>query len=359
MRKKVLVDLYMLKYPNCGFGQIALNYGKYFKEKYVASSLFDIYLLVPPSFVGAFGNEVRYIKYKWWMRYLPQTFPYFDVWHSTDQRVRFVPYSNKTKYILTIHDFNYEYEKKGLAKKLFRRKMQRLADRANQIVCISNFTKSEAQRYLNVKSDNIDVILNGVEFFDEKMAKKPSFIKDEAPYFFAIGEVREKKNFHVLLDMMKLMPEKMLYIAGNQPTDYASKIQKKIHDEQITNVRLVGKVSDGERIWLYKNCEAFVFPSLFEGFGLPIIEAMQFGKPVFSSQETSLKEIGGDYAFFWNNFSPEYMKSVLENGLQRFSLDKTFAEKSKQYAFTFSYEKNLSNYLKLYQSLLEDLYSGV
>jgi glycosyltransferase involved in cell wall biosynthesis len=353
MKKKVLIDLYMLKYPNCGFGQIALNYGKYFKEKYIASPLFDIYLLVPPAYVGAFGNEVKYIKYNWWMRHFPRLLPFMDVWHSTDQRPRFKPYNEKTKYILTIHDFNYEYEKNGLTKEKYRKNMQALILRANQIICISNFTKSEAERYVDLTSKKIDVILNGVEFFDEKIATKPAFVGEDEKYFFTIGEVREKKNFQVLLDMMKLMPDKTLFIAGNQPTDYAKRIQKRITDENITNVHLVGKVSNGERIWLYKNCEAFVFPSLFEGFGLPIIEAMQFGKPVFSSQETSLKEIGGNCAFFWDNFSPEHMKSVVENGLRLFEKEKSLEEKNRKYAHRFSYEANLTNYIQLYQSLME------
>ena len=70
---------------------------------------------------------------------------------------------------------------------------------------------------------------------------------------------------------------------------------------------LPGEISDMDKYWLYKNCEAFVFPSMYEGFGLPVIEAMNFGKPVFLSTFSSLPEVGGKYALYWENFDSQLM----------------------------------------------------
>ncbi|HOH95979.1 MAG: glycosyltransferase family 4 protein [Paludibacteraceae bacterium] len=354
-KKRILIDLYMIKHPNCGFGQIAINYAKYFLNEYHAGEDFDIYLLVPKQYIGAFGTEVKYINAVWWKKIFKKCIPFMDIWHSTNQIPRFMPYAKKTKYLLTLHDFNHEYEKKGAALRHSRRHWAALIKRSDLIVCISQFTAAETKKYANIEGKpNPMVILNGVEQFDNQIASKPTSIVSDKPFFFSIGEMRAKKNFHVLLDMMKLMPDKQLYLAGSPTTEYAALLSKRIQDEHIDNVKMLGRISDEERIWLYANCEAFVFPSLFEGFGLPIIEAMQFGKPVFSSTFTSLKEIGGEYAFFWQNFDAKTMSETVRNGLETFKNDNTLAEKEKEYAAGFSYQKNIESYLKLYRELLAD-----
>ena len=105
------------------------------------------------------------------------------------------------------------------------------------------------------------MIYNGVEEIYKKPSSKPDGLI-EKPFFFSISAFRPKKNFHVLLDMMKLMPDKHLYIAGNNKTEYGEMIEDRIEKEGIKNVTLLGVVSEEEKVWLYSNCEAFLFPSL-------------------------------------------------------------------------------------------------
>ena len=130
---------------------------------------------------------------------------------------------------------------------------------------------------------------------------------------------------------MKKFPEYELYIAGALTSEYPEYIRQRLDKETIKNVTLLGKVSTEEKVWLYKNCTAFFFPSLFEGFGLPVIEAMQFGKPVFCSDKTSLKEIGSDKAWFWTDFEPDIIE---------------------RYGKSFTYEKNLQALFALYRRLI-------
>lgn len=351
-KKKLLVDLSILKNTHCGLGQVALNYGKYFKDEHPSDSEFEVYLLVPKSFVGFFGNEVNYITVNWWRKHFLSLIPRFDVWHAIHQLSHFKPTNKNTKYILTIHDVNFMYEKREKKQQKMLKKLQVKINRADQTVFISHFAKQDTERFLKLKNKKVDVILNGVEQLDGGKAKKPSFITTDKPFFFSIGEIKKKKNFHVLLPLMKLFPEKELYIAGRTGGDYTEEIKSIIESQGITNVHLVGMVSNEERIWLYKNCEAFLFPSLFEGFGLPIIEAMAFGKPVFSSQETSLKEIGGNCAFFWNNFEAEHMKSVIDSNLQLFYQRPELSTRNINYARSFSYAKHMKEYVEIYSKLL-------
>ncbi|MBT8296628.1 MAG: glycosyltransferase, partial [Gramella sp.] len=99
----------------------------------------------------------------------------------------------------------------------------------------------------------------------------------------------------------------------------------------------------------------FVFTSLFEGFGLPPIEAMAYGKPVFLANQTSLPEIGGSEAFYWDKFDPDYMVEVFEKGMNAFDNNKvSYQEKLKVRANSFNWDHTATEYLELYSRVLSN-----
>lgn len=348
--KKVLVDLSILKHLNCGLGQVAFNYAKYFEQN--AKKLdFEIHLLVPKKFVGSFGEDVFYHESKEIYTIMPSLLPKFDVWHSIHQLSRFKPSRGSTKNILTIHDINFMYEKQGAAQEKRIKKLTKKINRADKIVCISNFAKNDTEKYFQVGKP-IEVLYNGVEFLSPDKEKAPNLPGSGKKFIFTIGQLLPKKNFHVLLDAMKLLPEYNLYIAGKNSTEYAAMIQKRIEEEHIENVFLLGEILHSEKVWLYNHCEAFVFPSLFEGFGLPIIEAMYFHKPVISSDKTSLKEIGAGHVFFLENFEADHIAGKIKSSIQEFNGNASLAEQNEIYAKSFSYEKHLNRYVEIYKEML-------
>jgi glycosyltransferase involved in cell wall biosynthesis len=113
-----------------------------------------------------------------------------------------------------------------------------------------------------------------------------------------------------------------------------------------------GEISDAHRTWLYENCDALLFPSLSEGFGLPVVEAMAHGKPVFMSDRTSLPEVGGSLGFYWKDFSPAHMLQVFQTGMATFRQDPEYARKLSAHAKSFSWQHTAAEYLKLYAELL-------
>lgn len=356
MKKRLLVDLSSLDDLYHGYGQISMNYGNYFKVHYKRETApYELTLLVPDNFSGAFGNEVKYLSSSNWLRrHCRYYFPKFDIWHAIHHMSRFKPYSKTTKYIYTIHDINFmlsEYEETNKVEQNVRR-VTRNIDRATLLVAISNFTKREISERFDIKGKPFTMIYNGVEQLTAKRAIEPKR-NIKKPFFFSISAFREKKNFHLLLDVMKLFPDKNLYLAGNNNTDYGTFIKERIAKESIGNVHLLSKVSEEEKVWLYANCEAFLFPSTFEGFGLPIIEAMQFGKPVFSSKETSLKEIGGSCAYFWDTLTPQAMKQTIDNNLENFYQTPELADIERRYAETFSYQTYFEKYDAIYHELIK------
>jgi glycosyltransferase involved in cell wall biosynthesis len=176
----------------------------------------------------------------------------------------------------------------------------------------------------------------------------------DKPFFYSIGDFIERKNFESIVNMMKIVKDYNLIISGNNDKAYGQVIKKMIIDNNLENqVFLTGKIDELGKQFFMKNCSAFFFPSIREGFGLPPIEAMRFGKPVFLSDKTSLPEIGGEAAYYWNNFEPDYMKNIVFEGLNNYENNKQICEqKIIQRALFFDWRKAAGEYLDVYNKCL-------
>lgn len=352
MKKKILIDLTKLSNQTCGFGQIALNYQK--KANSFIQDNIEVIFLVPQKCNIAFQSNITYFKTSKIYEYLNFLLPKVDVWHSTNQQYRYLRLTKSTSQILTIHDLNFVHEKSPLKVALKLKELQHKVNKATVITTISNYTTEELKKHIDLRGKDVFTIYNGVERIDQAENVKPKFVTADKPFFFTLGQVRKKKNFHVLIKVMEYFPEYNLYISGQDHYEYAREMHKQIINENIKNVFLTGSIKNEEKIWLYKNCDAFLFPSTLEGFGLPVIEAMQFGKAVFSSNLTSLPEICNGNAFLWENFAPDYMAQTIKENLANFYSDNKKIAAVKEYAFSFSYEKHIQKYVELYKSLLEE-----
>jgi glycosyltransferase involved in cell wall biosynthesis len=233
--------------------------------------------------------------------------------------------------------------------------MQKKIDRAVHVTFISQFAKEEALKFVDLKGKPNSIIYNGVKTPDKKNMRQPSWIP-AGEFLFSIGVVRPKKNFLVLVEMMSRpeLSDYSLVIAGNDDHAYAGEIMAAIAQYGLEDrVVLTGSIEEEEKNYFYHHCSAFVFPSLYEGFGLPVIEAMLCGKPVFSSRCTSLPEISGDKAFYWDSFDASHMAEVFAKGMELFNKDPHAFEKIlKEYASRFSWRENTAAYAELYESIV-------
>jgi glycosyltransferase involved in cell wall biosynthesis len=331
-----------------GLGQVSLNYGKAIAT--IAPTVkneFEFTFLVPSGFVNFFGNDVKYQTPNFLKRHFTFLNSGFDVWHAIHQDSDFMP-DAKTKFILTIHDLNFLSEKKSIKANKKLNQLQRKINKADAIFSISNFTKSEIEKHLKLKNKTVEVIYNGVDPLLNKPSEKPNWLKHDNDFLLTVGNITPKKNFHVLLPMMKLLPQYQLLICGNDDTNYAMEMKKQIADEDISNVLITGKISAAEKNYLMQHCKAFVFPSLLEGFGLPVIEAMSCGKPVFVSRLTSLPEIATDKGFYFDNFDAPTMATCIENNLKNISTE--FSNALIQHANNFQWSINSKKYVNAYRN---------
>ncbi|VXC12934.1 Glycosyl transferase family 1 [Flavobacterium sp. 9AF] len=308
----------------------------------------------PEKLRKEFGKTFHYAKYSSLERYpLFRKKTKYDVWHSLNQNTKVEPFFKPKKYILTIHDVNFVEEiASDMHHEVNKRFIEKI-NRADVITYISEFAKQQTHQYFSVKGKPEHIIYNGnpSEILIKDIAFTPSNHPVNKPFFFSIGDFIPRKNFLSLVQMMEKIEDYNLILAGNNDKEYGYEILNYIKKANLGNkIFLVGKISDAAKQYYLQHCTAFLFPSIREGFGLPPIEAMKFSKPVFLSTLTSLPEIGGDAAFYWENFDSEYMRDFLFSKLEIFEKNKDFfIEKIKARADFFTWEKAAKAYLNLYK----------
>lgn len=350
-RKSVLLDLRDIKTPSHGFGQIAKNYARHFSQLHLEDLRFVF--LLPEEYDEHISEDVECVPFTSDMKHNHRLLPKVDLWHSVNQFQRLQRLDKNTHFILTIHDLNFLREKNWIRQQKHKFVLNRMIQKTSAVTAISEFVAEEIRTHLKLRSTPLHMIHDAVERIDQKPQERPGFVSDN-PFFFTIGQIRMKKNFHLLLDVMKSFPNYKLYICGDDHFEAAKLIKSRIEKEKIDNVILTGKINDPERFWLYAHCEAFLFPSQGEGFGLPPIEAMQFGKAVFVAPFTSLPEVTGGHAIVWDNVQTETMVESIKKILPSFYDDHKRIETMKEYAFSFGYEQHIQKYVELYRKVLND-----
>ncbi len=118
-----------------------------------------------------------------------------------------------------------------------------------------------------------------------------------------------------------------------------------------------GPIDEATKWWFYAHCEAFLFPSLLEGFGIPVVEAMAFGKPVFSSSLTSLPEVGGSEAIYFPSFDAETVVETFREGMEAYRNDPGMPERLRRQSQQFRWEIAAATYWNLYQKHVHEIFN--
>lgn len=343
---RILIDCERMKYPNTGLYTFCHELG----NALLKEAAEELCFYLPAKLGKHFGPTPDYL----WQRslhklYLPHH-QQFDVWHSTYQTSPYKTLNTRTRKVLTIHDLNFLHEAKSKAKVgKYMSKLQLNVNKADHIVTISEFVKQEVLQHIDTRNTPVEVIYNGSTVHEFPGFDTPVY-KPLRPFLLCLGVVLPKKNFHVVPSLIKNNSLELV-IAGQVNEEYRQKIMHEAALHGVTDrVRIIGPVPASNKYWYLKNCHAFVFPSLAEGFGLPVLEAMYFGKPVFLSNKTSLPEIGGDKAYYFDSFDPLCMQKVFESGMQHYQT--THPQQAIiNRAQLFNWDQTAAAYLSIYRSL--------
>lgn len=293
-----------------------------------------------PALAGCFGDRVGYLPVRRAQEWRHRTPQRFDVWHVLNQLNRYPPPAGTGRRLCTVHDLNFLHVKGGFSRWRDRRRMQRLLARTDELVTISRFVADDVARELGWRGPT-RVIHNGVADLTG-VAREPVPGLEGRPFLFHISRLAPSKNVEALIAMMAVWPEMLLVLAGPSAARNAE-LQARAAEAGCRNVRVLTMVNEAQKAWLYAHCSGFVFPSLAEGFGLPPLEAMHFGKPVLLSTLTSLPEVGGDAAAYWPGFEPADMRERARAVLAAFG--PADAERARRRARHFSWDRAVQGYI--------------
>lgn len=235
---------------------------------------------------------------------------------------------------------------------------------ADHIITISEFSKSSFLKYFPYyPEDRISVVHLGNRPTLKKIEDKSiienvrrRFKLDETPFWLGVGTVEPRKNYSLLLESYSILVKNFsevrpLYIAGGKGW-MEHDIQEKVKRLGIEdNIKFLGYVTDEELSVLYSTCHAFVYPSFYEGFGLPVLEAMSCGAPVITSNNSSLPEVAGEACL---PIDPNDINSLIGAMLELNNEDtrKELIQRSLRQAGKFSWHTASQQVLNIYEKVM-------
>jgi glycosyltransferase involved in cell wall biosynthesis len=226
------------------------------------------------------------------------------------------------------------------------------ARRSRRILTLSESAKGDIVRFLGVSSDRVDVTYLGPGIDDgvtpapeEELRRR--FDLGEEPVVLSVSAKRPHKNLERLFEAFSQTEGAVLLVTG-YPTPFEAELRRKAG----ARVRFAGWVSDEELAGLYGLATCLAFPSLAEGFGLPVLEAMRRGLPVVCSNATSLPEVAGDAALYFEPTDTEAMTRALERVLGDAALRERLAAAGHAQAQKFSWDATARETLRSYERAL-------
>jgi len=284
----------------------------------------------------------------------------FDIFHPTYYDSYFLKYIGKKPFVLTIYDMIHEtYPELFSADNKIARQKKILAQKAEKIIAISENTKKDIIKFIGINEDKILVIHlgNSINRQENNLKINTDLLKKlPEKYILFVGNRASYKNFDnfskALIPLFKINKKLNAVCAGGG--EFSDKEINFFKTFNITDKFRQYSVNDSDMTLLYKNALVFVFPSLYEGFGLPILEAFNCGCPVAASNRGSLPEIAGNAAAYFN---PEDISSITD-AINNIIADDGTKEKMKKNGFEqlkkFSWEKTAEKTLAVYNSILNN-----
>ncbi len=266
--------------------------------------------------------------------------------------------------VVTVHDLiiydHPEWFPDGVSGWFWRRQLVPQAiKKATRIIAVSRYTKRQVARHFRRRPEDIDVIYEGVTTTQTK--PETSFLAANnitRPFLLYIGTIEPRKNLRRVIEafarVRKSQPELSLVIAGKKGWKYESVFAAVKGLGLERDVIFCGYVDNDQKTALYQAAQAFLFPSLAEGFGLPVLDAMQSGVPVLTSNNTSLVEVAGEAALKVNPHSVTEIAQAMQKISSDKSLRKQLVAKGEVQAQQFSWQNAARQTLATYHKAISN-----
>lgn len=262
----------------------------------------------------------------------------------------FLPLARPCMGVVTIHDLAFEVFPEDFSKRTgwkYRTFVPRCARSAQRVICVSGYTAADVVRRYDVDEARVRIIPNApsLPIGDEPVAQ-------DGPYLLAVGDLRPKKNLLRLVEAFRALRrtglEHRLVLAGVDGGE-GDRLREVLGGEPI---ELTGYVSDGRLDALMRGADAVVHPSLYEGFGLVLVEAMARGVPVVASRATALPETGGDAAEYFDPLDVADMAAAIRHVVDDRDRHRELAQLGRARASALSWANSAALTAAVYEEML-------
>lgn len=291
---------------------------------------------------------------------LPLKVPPCDVFWSPHYNIPLLPIRAKHRAV-TIHDvYHLAYMNTlKLVEKMYAGVVLPLAAvLSEKVITVSSFSKSEIIKYTGIRPEKIEVIHNGSDYLNIKDAKEIDTLNLSGRYLLYVGNVKPHKNIIGLINAFaifhKSFPDVKLVIVGKKDNFIHGIQNLEVFIKNLgvdRHIVFTGFVESEALYSLYKNSHVFVFPSFYEGFGLPPVEAMASGIPVVASRSASIPEVCGDAAMYVDPNDPQDIAQGIIKVFRDDSLRNELIDKGYARAKCFPWQASAEKHVKLFEGL--------
>lgn len=269
------------------------------------------------------------------------------------------------KSVVTIHDLIFLLFPQYypiIDRTIYAYKFRKACQNADKIIAISECTKRDIIRFFHIPEKKIEVIYQGCDSSFQKTAsadtKKKAQIKYSLPhrYILNVGSIEERKNILLIVQAMPHLPKDVHLVIIGKKTSYTEKVEHYINENNLADrIHILSNVPFDLLPAIYQQAEVFVYPSRYEGFGIPIIEALHSGVPVVAATGSCLEEAGGPDSIYVNPDNVEETTNILDRLLSDPGERERMVSQGKEYVKRFSEKEQGQSLFKLYQKLNKDI----
>lgn len=285
-----------------------------------------------------------------------------DLYHGLSNELPSNISESKFKSVVTIHDLifiRYPDLYKPIDREIYTRKFKYAGKTANKIIAVSTQTKNDLINFFNINEDKIEVIYQGCdELFKQEISllEKERIIKKynlPSEYILYVGTIEERKNLLTIVKALHQGNIDIPLIIIGKTTKYLKQVVNYICSNMLENTIFLKAIPLEDLPAIYQLANLFIYPSVFEGFGIPILEALQSNVPVITSKGGCFEEVGGKHTIYVNPMDVDDMIEAIKKVLS----DKTLQNKMKieglKHAQQFSNSLIAEKIMALYKSLLQ------
>lgn len=286
-----------------------------------------------------------------------------QIFHGLSAELPYTPRNKPIKYVVTIHDLIFlrlPHLYSAIDRKIYLHKTQYACKRADIIIAISEQTKRDLIEFLHIEPARIKVVYQNcnpafaqIAAIDRLEAVRKQYDLPER-FLLNVGTIEARKNARVILEALLKVPEDIKLVIVGKATAYQQELEQYIrqHPALSSRVQILNNVGYQDLIAIYQLAHIFIYPSIFEGFGIPVIEALSAGLPVIAATGSCLEEAGGPSSLYFAPDDADTLAAHIHHLWHNDQACKDSITAAQEHIKTFSAEQFAQNTMAVYQSLV-------